>query len=234
MLGTLKRIKTWWLEQQNKNLQGVIGCIAGRPTFTTTSQQQSTIPHTNLQTINRNSRNPSLIWLAPQVVTSCLQTGYWGPQRRNGIFILSGTMGNCSGPKSRRLFLSLPPLFLAMAGGKSELHSSRQWGLLSLRLCTEMGAIRNSPCLSSHDSMSALCDSVRAVRFLSIHVIHRRERPNYADDWRPAFTHPTRQHTAELRIHWTHNCMACHTERRFSWAWMFEVSNGHPPITEIS
>lgn len=42
--------------------------------------------HKNLQTINRNSRNPSLIWLAPQVVTSCLWTGYWGPQRRSGDF----------------------------------------------------------------------------------------------------------------------------------------------------
>lgn len=168
------------------------------------------------------------------MVTSCLRTGYWGPQQRNGDFHFKWNNGQLLRSQNQEVVSFSFPFFLAMTRGKSQLHNSRQWSLLSLRLCTEMGAIRNSPCLSSHDSMRALCVSVRAVLFLSIHVIHRRERPNYADDWRPALTHPTRQHTAKPRIHLTHNCMACHTEWRFSGPWMFEVGNGHPPITEIS
>lgn len=76
-----------------------------------------------------------------------------------------------------------------------------------------MGAIRNSPCLSSHDSMRALCVSLRAVLFLSIHVVHRRERPGYAGDWRPAFTHLNETtNSAEPRIHLTHNYMPFHSE----------------------
>lgn len=63
-----------WLSRQSTHLHHQ---RAG-PKYNTTQK--------NLQTINRNSRNPSLIWLAPQVVTSCFRTGYWGPRRRSGDF----------------------------------------------------------------------------------------------------------------------------------------------------
>lgn len=50
-------------EQQHKSLQGAIGRPAARPISATSTQDQSPVPHTkqNLQTINRISRNPSLI-----------------------------------------------------------------------------------------------------------------------------------------------------------------------------
>lgn len=198
----MKKEKTWRFKEQNKSLRGDPGCPAGWPTHLRRhGGPKHNTAYKNLQTINRNSRNPSLIWLAPQVVTSCLRTGYCGPQRRSWDFHFKWNNGQLHrSPKPRGRFFPFLSFFLffifylAVPGGKSELHGSRQWGLLSQRLRTEMGAIRNSPCLSSHDSMRALCATRRAVLFLSIHVVHRRERPGYTDGWRPAFTHSTRQH----------------------------------------
>lgn len=117
----------------------------------------------------------------------------WSPaasEQVTGAQIFIWTMGNCSGPKTRRSFLSFF-FFYIFIWQCLEVDLSRQWGLLSPRLCTKMGAIRNSPCRCSHDSMRALCVSLRAVVSLSIHVIHRRGRPSYSG-WRSAFTHPTR------------------------------------------
>ena len=74
--------------------------------------------------------------------------------------------------------------------------------------------------------MRALCVSLRAVLFLSIHVVHRRERPGYAGDWRPAFTHLNETtNSAEPRIHLTHNYMPFHSE----WA----LQSGHSVSTVI-
>lgn len=120
--------------------------------------------HKNLQTINRNSRNPSLIWLAPQVATSCLRTGSWGPQRRSRDFHFKWNNRQLLRSLNQEV-ISLSFLFFFFSiwhcpEVESQLHGCRQWGLLSLRLCAGMGAIRNSPHLSSHDSMRALCVSL--------------------------------------------------------------------------
>lgn len=141
-------------------------------------------------------------------------------------------MGNCSGPKSRRslLFLSLFFLFfyLAMPGGNSQLHGSRQWGLLSLCLCTKMGAIRNSPCLSSHDSCeSPVCQS-EGCSFLVYSC--RSPEGKTRLRWRLEvcfYSSNQTTNSAELRIHLTHNYMPFHTEWCFSQARMFQRGNGH-------
>lgn len=191
------------------------------PPPTTTALHWAKAPnHTqkNLQTINRNSRNPSLIWLAPQVVTSCRRTGYQGPQQRSRDFHFKvETMGNHSGPKTRRSFLSLLFFFfyLALPGGKSQLHSSKQWGLLSPRLRTEMGAIRNSPCLSSHDSMRALCVSLRGCSFL-VYSCHTPEGMTRLRWWLEACFYSSNETTnsAELRIRLTRNAEWSFSEAR--------------------
>lgn len=96
IVGKSKSIKRDDWSKKTMNLRGVTVC----PTST------STMPHADLQTINTTSRSPSPIWLAPQVVTSCLWTGYRGPAWMNGDFHFKQNNGQLLRSKTRRLLLS--------------------------------------------------------------------------------------------------------------------------------
>lgn len=110
----MKKEKTWQFKEQNKSLRGDPGCPAGWPTHLRRhGGPKHNTAHKNLQTINRNSRNPSLIWLAPQVVTSCLRTGYCRPQRRSWDFHFKWNNGQLHrSPKPKGRFFPFLSFFL--------------------------------------------------------------------------------------------------------------------------
>lgn len=79
--------------------------------------------------------------------------------------------------------------------------------------------------------MRALCVSLKAVLFLSIHVVHRRERPGHAG----GLLLLIRQDNKLCRIHLAHNDAAFNAEWCFSQARMSQTGSGHPLKTvEIS
>lgn len=110
------------------------------------------------------------------------------------------TMGQCSGPKTRRSSLFFTFFFSSIWQRLEVSRSSTaaDTEAFCARVCTPRWGLSEippppSPRLSSHDSMRALCVSLRAVLFLSIHVAHRRERPGRSGGCRPVFAHLARQ-----------------------------------------